>query len=44
MTDNNQSLDEVAIMKSDGDSRYGDKNKKIRQIFFEYSGLIPFFI
>ena len=44
MTDKNQSLNDVAIIQSDGDYRYRDKNNKLRQLFFEFSGLIPFFI
>jgi len=44
MTDSNQSPSDVAIMNNDGDNRYRDKNKKFRKLFFEYSGLLPFFI
>jgi ABC-type uncharacterized transport system permease subunit len=43
MTETNQSLSDVAIMNNDGDNRYRD-NKKLKQLFFEYSGLLPFFI
>ena len=44
MTDSNQSPSDVAIMNNDGDNRYRDKNKKFKKLFFEYSGLLPFFI
>jgi len=44
MTEINQSLNDVAITQSGGDNRYRDKSNKLRQLFFEFSGLIPFFV
>ena len=44
MTEINQSLNDVAITQSGGDNRYRDKGNKLRQLFFEFSGLIPFFV
>lgn len=34
----------VAAQKTGGDNRYKSKNTSLKKLFFDYSGLIPFFI
>ena len=39
-----QSQNVVAAQKMGGDNRYKSKNTSLKKLFFDYSGLIPFFL